>query len=417
MMTDLNTLGARAREASRRLATADTAEKNAALAAMAEALHTHEAEILAANAADIEAARAAGMRPSLIDRLTLTEARLAGMSAGIRDIQALTDPVGEVIEGYRRPNGLKIRKTRVPMGVIGIIYEARPNVTADAAALCLKSGNATLLRGGKEAIRSNTAIVAALRAGLAGAGLPQDAVQLLEDTSRETAAEMMRLNRYLDVLIPRGGAGLIRSVVENATVPVIQTGVGNCHVFVDATADVQMAANIIVNAKASRPSVCNAAETLLVHRDIAERALPVMAAALREAGVALRGCERTRALLADTDITPATEEDWATEYGDYILAVKVVDSLDEAIAHINAYGTGHSECIVTDSQSAAERFCDAVDAAAVYVNASTRFTDGGEFGMGAEIGISTQKLHARGPMGLRELTTVKYIVVGDGQCR
>lgn len=414
-MTDLNLLGARAKDASRVLATAGTAAKNAALTAMADALDAHTAAILEANAADIAAAREAGMRPSLIDRLTLTEARIAGMSGGIRDIVALTDPVGEVVEGYRRPNGLKIRKTRVPMGVIGIIYEARPNVTADAAALCLKSGNATILRGGKEAIRSNTAVVAALREGLSSAGLPEDAVQLIEDTSRETAAELMRLNRYLDVLIPRGGAGLIQSVVQNATVPVIQTGVGNCHVFVDETADLDMATDIIVNAKASRPSVCNAAETLLVHANIAERALPAMAAALKDSGVSLRGCERTRAVLSDIDT--ATDEDWATEYGDYILAVKVVDTLDDAIVHINTYGTGHSECIVTDSHTAAERFCDAVDAAAVYVNASTRFTDGGEFGMGAEIGISTQKLHARGPMGLRELTTVKYLITGDGQCR
>lgn len=416
-MTDLNTYGVRARQAAQQLACAGTAAKNAALAAMADALHTHEAAILEANAADVAAAREAGMRDSLIDRLRLDAARIAGMSAGIREIIALTDPVGEVVEGYRRPNGLQLRKTRVPMGVIGIIYEARPNVTADAAALCLKAGNATLLRGGKEAIRSNLAIVRALRDGLAAAGLPQDAVQLLEDISRETAAAMMRLNQYLDVLIPRGGAGLIRSVVENATVPVIQTGVGNCHVYVDATADIAMATSIIVNAKASRPSVCNAAETLLVHRDIAAQALPVMAAALDEAGVTLRGCERTRALVQSPAVQPATPDDWATEYGDYILAVKVVDSLEDAIAHIAAYGTGHSECIVTDSQSAAERFCNAVDAAAVYVNASTRFTDGGEFGMGAEIGISTQKLHARGPMGLRELTTVKYIVVGNGQCR
>ncbi|MBE6757790.1 MAG: glutamate-5-semialdehyde dehydrogenase, partial [Ruminococcaceae bacterium] len=300
-------------------------------------------------------------------------------------------------------------------GVIGIIYEARPNVTADAAALCLKSGNATLLRGGKEAIRSNTAVVAALREGLCAADLPADAVQLLEDTSRETATAMMRLNEYLDVLIPRGGAGLIRSVVENATVPVIQTGVGNCHVYVDETADLAMAADIITNAKASRPSVCNAAETLLVHRAVAKEGLPLMAAKLAAHNVLLRGCEATRSLLPEA--APATEEDWATEYGDYILAVKVVDSLEEAITHINTYGTGHSECIVTDSHRAAEHFTAAVDAAAVYVNASTRFTDGGEFGLGAEIGISTQKLHARGPMGLRELTTAKFIINGNGQCR
>ncbi len=411
----LQELGTNARAAARVLATAGTKEKNAALHTMADALLAHTADILAANAADIAAARENGMRESLIDRLALSEERIRGMADGMREVAALTDPVGEVMEGYRRPNGLAIRKVRVPMGVIGIIYEARPNVTADAAALCLKSGNATLLRGGKEAIRSNTAVVAALREGLTTAALPADAVQLLEDTSRETATAMMRLNDYLDVLIPRGGAGLIRSVVENATVPVIQTGVGNCHVYVDETADLLMAANIIENAKASRPSVCNAAETLLVHRAVAEEGLPLMAAKLAARGVALRGCDATCALLPEA--IPATAEDWATEYGDYILAVKVVDSLDEAIDHINTYGTGHSECIVTDSHTAAERFTAAVDAAAVYVNASTRFTDGGEFGLGAEIGISTQKLHARGPMGLRELTTAKFIINGNGQCR
>ncbi len=411
----LQELGANARAAARVLATAGTKEKNAALLKMADALIAHTADILAANEADIAAARESGMRESLIDRLALSEDRIRGMADGMREVAALTDPVGEVMEGYRRPNGLAIRKVRVPMGVIGIIYEARPNVTADAAALCLKSGNATLLRGGKEAIRSNTAVVAALREGLVAADLPADAVQLLTDTSRETATAMMRLNAYLDVLIPRGGAGLIRSVVENATVPVIQTGVGNCHVYVDETADLLMAADIIENAKASRPSVCNAAETLLVHRAVAKEGLPLMAAKLAAHGVTLRGCDATCALLPEA--TPATDDDWATEYGDYILAVKVVDSLDEAIAHINTYGTGHSECIVTDSHSAAERFTAAVDAAAVYVNASTRFTDGGEFGLGAEIGISTQKLHARGPMGLRELTTAKFIINGNGQCR
>lgn len=411
----LQELGKRARAAARVLATVGTAQKNEALFCMADALMAHTADILAANNEDITAARENGMRESLIDRLALSDARIAAMANGLRDVAALPDPVGEVMDGYRRPNGLAIRKVRVPMGVIGIIYEARPNVTADAAALCLKSGNATLLRGGKEAIRSNTAVVTALQEGLQQAGLPTDAVQLLSDTSRETATEMMRMNEYLDVLIPRGGAGLIRSVVQNATVPVIQTGVGNCHVFVDKTADLAMATDIIVNAKASRPSVCNAAETLLLHKAIAEAALPTMGAALKAAGVALRGCPVTCAALPDA--IPATDEDWATEYGDYILAVKVVDSLEEAIAHISTYGTGHSECIVTDSHTAAERFTAEVDAAAVYVNASTRFTDGGEFGLGAEIGISTQKLHARGPMGLRELTTAKFIINGNGQCR
>ena len=411
----LQQLGQNARAAARVLATVGTAQKNQALALMADCLMAHTADILAANAEDIAAARENGMRESLIDRLALSETRIAAMADGLREVAALPDPVGEVMDGYRRPNGLAIRKVRVPMGVIGIIYEARPNVTADAAALCLKSGNATLLRGGKEAIRSNTAVVAALQEGLQQASLPTDAVQLLADTSRETATEMMRMNDYLDVLIPRGGAGLIRSVVQNATVPVIQTGVGNCHVYVDETADVEMATNIIVNAKTSRPSVCNAAETLLVHKSIAEAALPQMGAALKAAGVTLRGCPATCAAIAHA--IPATDDDWATEFGDYILAVKVVDSLEQAITHINAYGTGHSECIVTDSHSAAERFTAEVDAAAVYVNASTRFTDGGEFGLGAEIGISTQKLHARGPMGLRELTTAKFIINGNGQCR
>ena len=411
----LQEMGQRAREAARRLATAGTAEKNAALIAMADALLAHTATILAANEKDVDTARQNGMREAMIDRLSLTPARVTAMADGLREVAALADPIGEVTDGYRRPNGLSIRRVRVPMGVIGIIYEARPNVTADAAALCLKSGNATLLRGGKEALYSNLAVVAALQEGLKAAALPADAVQLLSDTSRETAAAMMRMNQYLDVLIPRGGAGLIRSVVENATVPVIQTGVGNCHVYVDATADLAMATNIIVNAKASRPSVCNAAETLLVHRAVATEGLPLMAAALKEHGVKLRGCPTTCSLVSDA--TPATEEDWSTEYGDYILAVKVVDSPEEAIRHINTYSTGHSECIVTDSHGVAERFTAEVDAAAVYVNASTRFTDGGEFGLGAEIGISTQKLHARGPMGLRELTTTKFIITGNGQCR
>jgi glutamate-5-semialdehyde dehydrogenase len=384
---------------------------------MAEALLTHSKEILAANAADIEAAKAAGMRPSLIDRLTLTPARIQGMSDGVREVAALTDPVGEEVEGYRRPNGLSIRRVRVPLGVVGIIYEARPNVTADAAALCVKAGNATLLRGGKEAIRSNTAIVEALRAGLAAAGLSADGVQLVSDTSRETAAEMMRLNRYLDVLIPRGGAGLIQSVVQNATVPVIQTGVGNCHVFVDATADIEMAANIIVNAKASRPSVCNAAESLLLHEAVAYTLLPKLAEAMPQ--VKIHGCEQTCRILKEAGLAalPATEEDYAAEYLDYEIAVKVVKGLEEAIEHIGEYSTGHSEAILTRNLLNAQRFTEAIDAAAVYVNASTRFTDGGEFGLGAEIGISTQKLHARGPMGLEALTSCKFIVQGNGQIR
>ena len=419
----LNQMGAAARTAARSLAAATAGEKDRALEAMARSLLDRQEAILAANRRDTEAAAANGMTQSLLDRLSLSPARIAGMADGVRQVAALADPVGEIIEGGCRPNGLRIQKTRVPLGVVGIIYEARPNVTSDAAALCLKAGNAVILRGGKEALQSNTAIADALRAGLEAAGMNPDAVQLIPDTSRETANEMMRLHGVIDVLIPRGGAGLIRAVAESATVPVIETGVGNCHIYVDAAADIDMAASIAVNAKASRPSVCNAAETLLVHEAIAARALPVIAAGMKQAGVQLHGCERTRAILNDSQsapalsVLPATEEDWATEYLDYIMAVRVVPSLEAAIDHIAAYGTGHSECIVTDSHAAAERFTAGVDAAAVYVNASTRFTDGGEFGMGAEIGISTQKLHARGPMGLRELTTVKYIVFGSGQIR
>ena len=416
-MTAMEQMGQKARQAARELNAVSGTQKNAALEAMASSLEEQTGAILEANERDITRARAAGMIDSMIDRLRLTKERVAGMAAGIRSIRALTDPVGEVMEGRRLENGLEVRKVRVPMGVIGIIYEARPNVTSDAAALCLKAGSAVILRGGKEAIESNRAVAQALRAGLEAAGLQPDTVQLVEDTSRETAAAMMKMNGYIDLLIPRGGAGLIRSVVENATVPVIQTGVGNCHIYVDESADADMAQAIVVNAKASRPSVCNAAETLLIHGDIAPRALPVIAAALREKQVTLRCCGRAAAILAGIPCERAEERDWETEYLDYILAVRVVDSLEDAVAHIAAYGTGHSECIVTNSYDAAERFTAQVDAAAVYVNASTRFTDGGEFGMGAEIGISNQKLHARGPMGLRELTTVKYIIRGDGQIR
>ena len=413
----LEQMGTNARAAARSLASATAGEKNTALESMAQALLDREEAILAANREDTETAAAGGMTKAMLDRLSLSPERISGMADGIRQVAALADPVGEIVDGGCRPNGLRIQKTRVPLGVVGIIYEARPNVTSDAAALCLKAGNAAILRGGKEAIRSNTAIAEALRAGLAAAGIHPDAVQLIPDTSREIANEMMRLHGVIDVLIPRGGAGLIQAVVENATVPVIETGVGNCHIYVDRAADIAMAVSITVNAKASRPSVCNAAETLLIHEEIAPRALPVIARGLKEAGVQLRGCERTRDILSDPAVLPATEDDWATEYHDYIMAVKVVPSLEAAVEHIAAYGTGHSECIVTDSHTAAERFTAAVDAAAVYVNVSTRFTDGGEFGMGAEIGISTQKLHARGPMGLRELTTVKYIVYGNGQIR
>ena len=416
-MTAMEQMGQKARQAARELNAVSGTQKNAALEAMASSLEEQTGAVLEANERDITRARAAGMIDSMIDRLRLTKERVAGMAAGIRSIRALTDPVGEVMEGRRLENGLEVRKVRVPMGVIGIIYEARPNVTSDAAALCLKAGNAVILRGGKEAIESNRAVAQALRAGLEAAGLQPDTVQLVEDTSRETAAAMMKMNGYIDLLIPRGGAGLIRSVVENATVPVIQTGVGNCHIYVDESADADMAQAIVVNAKASRPSVCNAVETLLIHSGAAPALLPPLAAALREKGVRLRCCGRAAALLPGVPVEPAEEADWATEYLDYILAVRVVDSLEEAMDHIARYGTGHSECIVTENYEHAQRFTREVDAAAVYVNASTRFTDGGEFGMGAEIGISTQKLHARGPMGLRELTTVKYIVNGSGQIR
>ena len=414
-MTELEHMGQKAKAAARILASAG-AKKDAALLAAAAALEKHAGKILAANREDTDAARASGMRPSMLDRLTLTEARIHSMAEGVRQIAAQADPIGSVLEGHTNANGLKIEKVRVPLGVIGMIYEARPNVTADAAALCLKAGNAVILRGGKEAIQSNTAIAEILREAVAGEGLPEDSIQLIRDTTRESSIALMNLTGYLDVLIPRGGAGLIRSVVENSHVPVIETGVGNCHVFVDETADIDMAASIIFNAKTSRPSVCNAIETILVHKNIAARALPAVKAKLDEKNVELRGCERTRKILGDC-VIPAVESDWSEEYLDYILAIKVVDSLDEALAHIAQYSSGHSEAIVTENYRNAERFLAEVDAAAVYVNASTRFTDGGEFGLGAEIGISTQKLHARGPMGVNELTSTKFIIRGDGQIR
>lgn len=412
----LTFMGEKAKTAARMLGTADSARKNRALEAMAAALLARADEILAANALDMEEGAANGMRDSLRDRLRLTPERIAGMADGVRQVAALADPIGEIIEGSVRPNGMKIRRVRVPLGVVGIIYEARPNVTSDAAAICLKAGNACILRGGKEALHSNVAIAEVLREAVASAGLPADCVQLVSDPSRRVAAQMMRLSGYIDVLIPRGGAGLIKAVVENATVPVIETGVGNCHVYVDRTADIDMAANIIFNAKTSRPSVCNAIETILVHRDIAETALPAIKARLDEKGVELRGCDRTAAILGDC-VVPVTEQDYATEFLDYILACRVVDSLDDALAHIAQYSTGHSECIVTSDYQNAQKFTASVDSAAVYVNCSTRFTDGGEFGLGAEIGISTQKLHARGPMGIRQLTSTKFIIEGDGQIR
>ncbi len=415
-MRTIEELGRRAREAASFLASAGSREKDRGLLAMAAALREHTAEILAANALDTAHGVESRMSRALLDRLALDEKRIQGIAAAVEEIVALPDPVGRVDQGSVRPNGLSITRVRVPLGVAGIIYEARPNVTVDAAALCLKSGNACILRGGKEAIETNLALAGIMGRALEQAGFPAGAVQLVEDTSRETSREMMRANGLIDVLIPRGGAGLIRAVVENSTVPVIQTGVGNCHVYIDSPCDLQMGVRIIENAKCSRPSVCNAAETLLVHREVAEEFLPLAKAALDRYEVQLRGCPETRRILGES-VRPATEEDYATEFGDYILAVRVVDSLEEAIDHIRQYSTGHSEAIVTSDYSHSRLFTQQVDAAAVYVNASTRFTDGGEFGLGAEIGISTQKLHARGPMGLGELTTTKYIVLGSGQTR
>ena len=414
-MTQLEIMGTKAKKASRFLMTAGS-KKDEALNAIAKALRENADKIIKANDIDIENGKKAGLTKSLLDRLKLTEERINGMADGVSEVASLADPVGRVLDGRTLKNGLQIEKVTVPMGVIGIIFEARPNVTSDAAALCLKAGSAVILRGGKEAINSNKAIAEIMRDAIEGAGLPRDCVSLVEDTTRQSATELMQLSEYLDVLIPRGGAGLIKSVVENAKVPVIETGVGNCHVYVDKSADVDMAKSIIFNAKTSRPSVCNAIETVLVHKDIAEKALPEIKAELDKMNVEIRGCERTRAILGGS-IVPATENDYAIEFLDYILAVKVVDSLDDALAHIAKYSTGHSESIITSDYESANKFTACVDSAAVYVNASTRFTDGGEFGLGAEIGISTQKLHARGPMGLNELTSSKFIIRGNGQIR
>ena len=414
-MTQLETMGAAAKAASRFLMNAG-ARKDEALLAIAKALRENAQTIIEANRTDLENGKNNGLTDSLLDRLRLDEARIEGMAEGVAQVAALPDPIGRVIDGRTLKNGLKIEKVSVPMGVIGIIYEARPNVTSDAAALCLKAGSAVILRGGKEAICSNRAIMSVMRSAIASVGFPEDCIALVQDTSRQSATELMQLTDYLDVLIPRGGAGLIRSVVENAKVPVIETGVGNCHVYVDASADTAMAASIIYNAKTSRPSVCNAIETVLVHKDAAAAVLPAVKAELDKKNVELRGCERTRAILGDS-VIPATDDDYAREFLDYILAVKVVDSLDDALEHIARFSTGHSESIITSDYAAAEKFTACVDSAAVYVNASTRFTDGGEFGLGAEIGISTQKLHARGPMGLNELTSMKFIIKGNGQIR
>ena len=404
----------RAREAANELALKTRGQKDAALHAMADALVAATHDVLAANAEDVSAAEAAGTPPSIIDRLRLDESRVAAMAEGLREVAALPDPVGEVLRGSTLANGLELRQVRVPFGVIGIIYEARPNVTADAAGICLKAGSAVLLRGSSSALRSNTAIVSVLRRTAVEAGLPEDVIALVPGEGHEPAKALMRARGLVDVLIPRGGAGLIRSVVEESTVPVIETGVGNCHVYVDAAADLDMALRIVLNAKTHRPSVCNAAESLLVHRDVAEEFLPLVVAALQDAGVTVHGDE---SFVAFDGVLPATEDDYGREYLSLDMSAAVVPDLDAAIAHIRRYSSGHSDAIVTGSQPAARRFTAAVDSAAVLVNASTRFTDGGEFGFGAEIGISTQKLHARGPMGLPEMTSTKYIVTGDGHTR
>ena len=414
-MTEMQKMGQRAKKASQVLATAGKTKKTA-LFAIADALVQNKCKIIEQNNIDLKKGEENGLTQSLLDRLRLTDERIEGMAQGVRKVAEFDDPIGSVISGRVAENGMEIKKVRVPMGVIGIIFEARPNVTSDAAALCLMAGSAVILRGGKEAINSNTAIADVMREAIASVGLPEDCVQLVKDTTRQSSVELMGLSDYLDVLIPRGGAGLIKAVVENSRVPVIETGVGNCHAYVDKDADIDMAVNIIFNGKTQRPSVCNALETVLVHKDIAEKALPVLKAALDEKNVELHGCERVRAILGDC-VIPANEYDWENEYLDYKLALKVVDSLDDAIEHIRKYSTGHSEVIITNNYAAQRQFTAQVDSAAVYVNVSTRFTDGGEFGMGAEIGISTQKLHARGPMGLNELTSMKFIITGDGQIR
>lgn len=404
-----------AKNASTDAAKLGTEAKNRGLLAVADELLAQQEMILEENRKDVEAAQAKGTKQSLIDRLALSEKRIADMAEGLRQIAALDDPIGEVLYMKTRPNGLRIGKKRVPLGVVGIIYESRPNVTADAFGLCFKTGNASILRGGSDAIHSNQAIVRAVKAGLRKEKLSQDLILLVEDTSREVVNEMMKMHGLIDVLIPRGGAGLIANVVQNSTVPVIETGTGNCHVYVDASADVAMAADIVENAKTQRMGVCNACESLVIHSEAAPDALPRIVTKLKAHNVEIRGDERARAI--STEIVPATEEDWGTEYLDAIISVKIVDSIDEAIAHINKYNTGHSESIITRDYNNALKFQDEIDAAAVYVNASTRFTDGFEFGFGAEIGISTQKLHARGPMGLEALTTTKYIIFGNGQIR
>ena len=414
-MLSLEEIGAKAKAASFVLAQADSETKNKALAAMAQELLHHKESILAANEQDMAAAREKGMPKAFLDRLLWTEARIEDMAEGLKALMVLPDPIGEVDKMWRAAQDIQVGKVRVPLGVIGIIYEARPNVTADAAGICLKTGNSVILRGGSDALVSNKAVAGVLSRAAASVGLPEGSVQIIEDTSRETATQMMRLNQYIDVLIPRGGAGLIKSVVENASVPVIETGVGNCHIYVEKSADFAMAVNIILNAKTQRPAVCNAAEGILVDEAIAEGFLPLLGQKLAEAGVEIRGCAKTVALIKEAKA--ATDEDYFTEYGALIISVKVVTGIEEAIAHINHYGSKHSEAIITNDYANAGKFQREVDAAAVYVNASTRFTDGFQFGFGAEIGISTQKLHARGPMGLEAMTSIKYIVNGNGQVR
>ncbi len=404
-----------AKEASREAAKLSTDAKNSGLLAVADELVAQQGLILEENRKDVEAAQAKGTKQSLVDRLALTEKRIADMADGLRQIAALDDPIGEVLRMKVRPNGLRVGQKRVPLGVVGIIYESRPNVTADAFGLCFKTGNAAILRGGSDAINSNLAIVRAVKAGLRKVRLSQDLILLVEDTGREVVNEMMKMHGWIDVLIPRGGAGLIANVVENSTVPVIETGTGNCHIYVDASADISMAADIVENAKTQRMGVCNACESLVVHSGIIDEALPRIVRKLKAHGVEIRGDERAQAV--SPKVIPASEEDWGTEYLDAVISVKTVDSIDEAIGHINRYNTGHSESIITKDYGNALKFQDEIDAAAVYVNASTRFTDGFEFGFGAEIGISTQKLHARGPMGLEALTTTKYIIFGNGQIR
>lgn len=404
-----------AKQAAAKLAVTSTAVKNAALLAMAAALETQQSEILAANELDMTAAAAKGMKSSMLDRLKLTAERISGMADGLRQVAGLADPVGNVIDGKTLPNGLHITKIRVPLGVIGIIYEARPNVTVDAAGLCLKSGNAVILKGGSEAMESNKTVAVILARAAEGAGIPTGSIQFIDTSDRQAVQDLIHMNGLVDVVIPRGGAGLIQAVVRNASVPVIETGAGVCHTYVDKDANVEMAMKIAFNAKVQRPSVCNAMETLLVHKDIADKFLPMMLMMYNSSAVEIRGDEAVQEYSGQ--VHPATEEDWSTEYGDLRLSVKIVDSIEEAMAHIAKYGTGHSECIVTDNYQAAQLFQYTVDAAAVYVNASTRFTDGNEFGFGAEIGISTQKLHARGPMALPELTSTKYLINGNGQVR